>query len=206
MLTKLIILGILSRRRQHGYEIKKQIEQEMRNIDLKFGSIYHALAQFLKEGLIKEIEIEHSAKGKPERRGYEITTKGREVFSKLLHDAFTGYDGSFRNIEVALHFLNFIDLQEVATLLQNHLEQQKLALDHYIKLKEIRETRGQEKVEQQEVRTLTPLETTIKNQAIELMPFIFEQTYQHQTQLRQTEILWLENLIKSIQAIVNEKA
>lgn len=88
MLTKLIILGILNRRRHYGYEIKKTIEFELEDFDIKYGSIYHALKSFHQQGLITKAEIEQTQNGRPDRYVYAITEKGKMEFDKLLQLSF----------------------------------------------------------------------------------------------------------------------
>ena len=71
-------MAFLSTGEASGYEIKKEIEDGLFShfIDASFGSIYPALTQLTAEGLLTVRAEEQT--GKPDKKVYAITTKGRE--------------------------------------------------------------------------------------------------------------------------------
>ena len=84
MNVRTLCLGILSTGEATGYEIKKEIEEGLFShfIDASFGSIYPALTQLAGEGLVTVRAEEQS--GKPDKKVYAITTKGREGLARSI--------------------------------------------------------------------------------------------------------------------------
>jgi DNA-binding PadR family transcriptional regulator len=84
MNVRTLCLGILSTREASGYEIKKEIEEGLFSnfIDASFGSIYPALTQLLGEELLNVRAEEQS--GRPDKKVYAITSRGREALAKAL--------------------------------------------------------------------------------------------------------------------------
>jgi DNA-binding PadR family transcriptional regulator len=82
--TRLLVLGVVrGYGRAHGYLIGNDLLSwgagEWANV--KWGSIYHALKQLTKEGLLVDETVP------PGRTDYELTPKGEAEFQKLLRDA-----------------------------------------------------------------------------------------------------------------------
>ena len=79
----LYILKMLMDRQMYAYEIRKNVKE-------KFGfstatvTVYVVLYKMQREGLIGG-GVEESVQGRPERKYYEITEKGRKVFQDGLH-------------------------------------------------------------------------------------------------------------------------
>ncbi len=83
MYTDILILANLASRPQHGYEIKKSVEQVVGGeMNLNNGALYPALRRFEQMGAI-EREIERQ-QGRPDRHIYHLTTLGVEVLHDLL--------------------------------------------------------------------------------------------------------------------------
>ena len=84
MNVKTLCLGILSVGEASGYEIKKDIEEGMFShfIEASFGSIYPALTQLAGEGLVTVRAEEQT--GKPDKKVYAITDKGRVALAKSI--------------------------------------------------------------------------------------------------------------------------
>jgi DNA-binding PadR family transcriptional regulator len=78
----MVLLG-LAEGPTHGYEIKKRAEERSEGkVMLDAGSLYRTLAQFLSEGMIREVEGgSHGSRGDARRRVYELTPVGREVLT-----------------------------------------------------------------------------------------------------------------------------
>ena len=85
MSVRTLCLGILSLRDATGYEIRKMVEEGAFShfIDASYGSIYPALAQLLKEGLVS-VRTEETERGRPPRKVYRITHQGRAALAKAL--------------------------------------------------------------------------------------------------------------------------
>jgi DNA-binding PadR family transcriptional regulator len=92
--TRLLVLGGVRRfGRAHGYEVRRELlswgSDEWAHVNP--GSIYHALRQLAKEGLLHAHEVEESEAGPP-HTDYEITDAGREEFHRLLRSALSAVD------------------------------------------------------------------------------------------------------------------
>lgn len=90
---RLLVLGTVRRHgRAHGYQVRGDLEfwgaHEWSHA--KPGSIYHALKQLAKQGLLHAHEIAPSAVGGPPRTEYEITEAG--TYFRLVRAALTAYD------------------------------------------------------------------------------------------------------------------
>jgi len=91
--VRLLVLGILKqRRRAHGYAIRRELlswrVETWTNV--KPGSIYHAIRQLAKEGMLKALGTEESSAG-PGRDLYEITRAGTREFTALLEAALASF-------------------------------------------------------------------------------------------------------------------
>lgn len=84
MNTQTLILGILNFGDASGYEIKKQSQDGAFRyfVDISYGSIYPTLAKLEKDGLVEGRE--ESQSGKPDKKVYAITDKGRFEFINTL--------------------------------------------------------------------------------------------------------------------------
>src|SRR5690606_25065545 len=94
---RLLVLGAVRQHgRAHGYQVRNDLEywgaHEWSNA--KPGSIYHALKQMAKQGLLHAHETAPSTAGGPPRTEYEITEAGNEEFYALLRAALVGRSGS----------------------------------------------------------------------------------------------------------------
>jgi DNA-binding PadR family transcriptional regulator len=79
----ILILANLTFRPQHGYEIKKSVEQvHGPDFMLNNGMLYPTLRRFEEMGAI-EREVERQ-QGKPDRHIYHLTALGREILHDLL--------------------------------------------------------------------------------------------------------------------------
>ncbi len=75
--TKTLCLSVLTRGDASGYEIKKAFEDgPFAHIqEIGFGSIYPALAQLLKDGLVTVTQ--YAQEGRPDKKVYSLTASGR---------------------------------------------------------------------------------------------------------------------------------
>ena len=80
MEVKTLCLGVLTLGDASGYEIKKAFEDSPVGdfMEASYGSIYPALTKLTEEGLVTCDE--RAQEGRPDKKVYSITVKGREVF------------------------------------------------------------------------------------------------------------------------------
>ena len=165
---ELLFLGLLVEGPKHGYEIKRQIEEELaQEIGLKIKSIYYPLKKLEETGLI---EKETGRQGRwPERNIYCITAKGKHQFHDLIGHSFVSIERPFFQMDLSLYFLPLADktmakrrlkvrlnllkkiVREIALLKEKALNKSKsafLILQHDLDLVEA-EVRSTEKLIQQ---------------------------------------------------------
>ena len=123
MKASLLILGVLHRGNFHPYEIKRRMQNAMVEcyMDVDVGTLYYAIRQLDKEGLIAAVSRERVARGGM-RTVYKITPKGKTEFQKLLHRQFEEEGPVSQTLYGALLFLHLSDLAVVEDLLQRRIE------------------------------------------------------------------------------------
>ncbi|MFC9745674.1 PadR family transcriptional regulator [Streptomyces niveus] len=119
--TKLLVLGVVRMQgRAHGYLVRSELlawgADEWAHI--KFGSIYHALRQLAKEGLLTSTDIPDW----PGRVDYEITPEGDEVFMRLLRDALRHGNNRPDILGAALVLLPALGRDEAVRLLRERVD------------------------------------------------------------------------------------
>jgi DNA-binding PadR family transcriptional regulator len=86
-LWSLAVMGLLRERDMHPYEMQRQMH--IRHTDellgLKRGSLYHAINQLQRDGLIESIETSRAGRW-PERTVYRLTADGEEELLVWLRD------------------------------------------------------------------------------------------------------------------------
>ncbi|MDL5202959.1 PadR family transcriptional regulator [Streptomyces sp. ALI-76-A] len=121
---RLLVLGAVRQHgRAHGYQVRNDLEywgaHEWSNA--KPGSIYHALKQMAKQGLLHAHEIAPSTVGGPPRTEYEITEAGIEEYLSLVRAYLTAYDQRPDVLTAALGFMVDLDREEVLGLLEDRV-------------------------------------------------------------------------------------
>lgn len=136
---RLLVLGAVRQHgRAHGYQVRNDLEywgaHEWSNA--KPGSIYHALKQMAKQGLLHAHEIAPSTAGGPPRTEYEITPAGDEEYFALLREALVAYDQKTDVKSAAIGFVVDLPRQEAVALLEERtrrIEEWRAAvLEHYV--------------------------------------------------------------------------
>lgn len=122
MKARLLILGVLHRGDFHPYEIKRRLENAMVEcyIDVDVGTLYYAIRQLEKEGLIAAVSQERVARGGM-RTVYRITSKGKTEFRELLHRQFEEEGPVAQTLYGALLFLHLCDLDIVGALVRRRI-------------------------------------------------------------------------------------
>ncbi|MFI7318279.1 PadR family transcriptional regulator [Streptomyces venezuelae] len=121
---RLLVLGAVRQHgRAHGYQVRNDLEywgaHEWSNA--KPGSIYHALKQLAKQGMLRAHEVAPSTAGGPPRTEYEITEQGTEEFLSLLRESLTMYDQRPDILTAALGFMVDLPREEAVALLKERV-------------------------------------------------------------------------------------
>ncbi len=105
---EILFLGLLMEKPKHGYDIKRQIEDELVPfIGLEIKSIYYPLKKMESAGLIKR---ESGREGNyPEKFVYSITAKGKKKFEQLIAKSFLSVERPYFQMDLSLYFLQYID-------------------------------------------------------------------------------------------------
>lgn len=110
--------------RAHGYQVRNDLEywgaHEWSNA--KPGSIYHALKQMAKQGLLLAHETAPSTAGGPPRTEYEVTDEGLAEYRALLRDAIRAYDQNTDVLSAAVGFIVDLPREEAVGLLKERVE------------------------------------------------------------------------------------
>ncbi|MBB4982011.1 MULTISPECIES: PadR family transcriptional regulator [Streptomyces] len=127
---RLLVLGAVKQHgRAHGYQVRNDLEYWGAHewSHAKPGSIYHALKQMAKQGLLHAHEVAPSAVGGPPRVEYELTEAGAEEYFALLREALTTYDQKMDVLSAAIGFMVDLPREEAAELLRRRVR----ALDEW---------------------------------------------------------------------------
>ncbi|MGW0790341.1 PadR family transcriptional regulator [Streptomyces sp. NPDC002911] len=121
---RLLVLGAVRQHgRAHGYQVRNDLEywgaHEWSNA--KPGSIYHALKQMAKQGLLIPHEVAASTAGGPPRTEYEITGAGTQEYFTLLRAALTSYDQSVDVLSAGIGFIVDLERAEALELLRQRV-------------------------------------------------------------------------------------
>src|ERR1700678_943515 len=122
MKASLLILGVLHRGDFHPYEIKRRLENAMVECytDVDVGTLYYAVRQLEKDGLISAVSQERVARGGM-RTVYRITQEGKAQFRALLHQQFEQDGPVSQTLYGALLFLHLCDQEVVEALIRKRM-------------------------------------------------------------------------------------
>ncbi len=118
--TRLLVLGVLrAEEPAHGYEIRRELEtwgaQTWANVAP--GSVYHALSQMAREGLVERVETGEPSRG-PARNTYAITKLGEREFQRLLREYLWKDKPTIDPLQAALAFLDAVPREELLAALR----------------------------------------------------------------------------------------
>ncbi|MBZ5506701.1 MAG: PadR family transcriptional regulator [Acidobacteriia bacterium] len=122
MKAELLILGVLHRGNFHPYEIKRRLQNAMIECytDVDVGTLYYAIRQLEKSGLIAAVRQERVARGGM-RTVYGISASGKRRFQQLLNEQFAAPGPVAQTLYGAMLFLQFGNLPLIADLLRSRI-------------------------------------------------------------------------------------
>ncbi|KMS86422.1 MULTISPECIES: PadR family transcriptional regulator [Streptomyces] len=136
---RLLVLGAVRQHgRAHGYQVRNDLEYWGANewSNAKPGSIYHALKQMAKQGLLHAHESAPSTAGGPPRVEYEITDRGEDEFFRLLRESLVAYDQKMDIQSAAIGFLVELPRAEALELLRERIRRigqwRTAVTEHYV--------------------------------------------------------------------------
>jgi DNA-binding PadR family transcriptional regulator len=129
MKAELLILGVLHRGNFHPYEIKRRLENAMIECytDVDVGTLYYAIRQLEKNGLIAAVRRERVVRGGM-RTVYGISAGGKRRFQQLLHEQFAAEGPVAQTLYAPMLFLQFSELPVVANLLRTRIAREMQAI------------------------------------------------------------------------------
>jgi DNA-binding PadR family transcriptional regulator len=132
----LAVLGCLSERPMHPYEISTTLRSrgKEKSIKLNYGSLYSVVDSLQKHGLIEPRETLREGR-RPERTVYAITAAGRAEFEDWLAELIAVPTTDPSQLEAALSLLPGLPPDEAARLLEDRaraleIEVRSLAAGH----------------------------------------------------------------------------
>lgn len=126
MSVQLVILGLLSERPRHGYELRQEVERRLYAtfINLSGGSLYYNLGQLERAGHVEKAWAEQKGRY-PTRQVYQITSAGKEYLRTELRRFLLDTEGRekvFDPLNAALAFWHPDNVEELCEALTRQLE------------------------------------------------------------------------------------
>lgn len=109
------ILALLDRRSMHGYELRRELGDELGEAwELNYGQVYTTLDRLLRDGMVVQSETVSSPEA-PDRKLYTVTPAGRAElrrwFLEPVEGAETGRDELYAKIMLGL--TGDVDVEQV---------------------------------------------------------------------------------------------
>lgn len=129
MKAELLILGVLHRGNFHPYEIKRRLRNAMIECytEVDVGTLYYAIRQLEKKGLILPVRQERVARGGV-RTVYGISVTGKRRFEQLLNEQFAAEGSVAQMLYAPMLFLQFSNLPLIADLLRTRISREAQAI------------------------------------------------------------------------------
>ena len=139
----LAVLGCLSERPMHPYEISTTLRTRGKesSIKLNYGSLYSVVNSLQKHDLIKPRETTRDGR-RPERTVYEITEAGTAEFEDWLAELLSSPAEEFTSLEAGLSLMPGLPPYEVARLLEDRSTRLEIALSSMAATRELMIQRG----------------------------------------------------------------
>jgi DNA-binding PadR family transcriptional regulator len=132
-LWTLTVLCLLNVRPMHPYELQRRIREWHKDefLDLKRGSLYHAIERLRRQGAIEAVETTREGR-RPERTVYRLTEAGQGQMLRWLQEMLARPTREPTQFFAALSFLSHLSPESVRAQLQQRaalLEAEIAALD-----------------------------------------------------------------------------
>jgi DNA-binding PadR family transcriptional regulator len=120
MHSEIVILAMLRQRPQHGYELKKGIEQVLGGtVSLNNKVLYPALKHFEEMGAVVRQVVQQA--GKPNRHIYQLTERGIELLQAYLRDFPPELAASEAEFFTRVAFFDYLEAEERQQILKIRL-------------------------------------------------------------------------------------
>jgi DNA-binding PadR family transcriptional regulator len=120
MYSEIVILAMLRQRPQHGYELKKCIEQALGGtVSLNNNVLYPALKHF--EGMGAVVREVVPQEGKPNRHIYHLTERGSALLHIYLCDFPSECAANEAEFFTRVAFFDYLELEERQAILHKRL-------------------------------------------------------------------------------------
>jgi DNA-binding PadR family transcriptional regulator len=131
-LWELTILCLLRQGPMHPYEIQRLIRAYHKDefLDLKRGSLYHAIGQLRDAGLIDPVETTREGR-RPERTVYRLTESGEREMAERLRQLLASPLRETNPFFAALSFLGVLAPAEAAGQLRQRLTALDAEITHF---------------------------------------------------------------------------
>jgi len=174
MKARLLILGMLHRGDLHPYEIKRRLKAAMVEcyLDVDVGSLYYAVRQLEKEGLISPVRHEPVTRG-GQRTIYTITPEGRTEFQEGFFRQFEEEGPVSQTLYGVLLFLHCVDQDRLEQAVRNRIER---------------------------IDALTAELKTLREEMPPIVPTGFQHLFRHIEKLRLLDREWLLGLLADVEA------
>lgn len=128
-LWSLTVLCLLRERPMHPYEMQRLIRQRHNDqfLDLKRGSLYHAIERLQKAGLIDPIETSREGR-RPERTTYRLTDLGEREVLDWLRELLAKPACEPSQFVAALSFVQHLSAEDVLDQLQMRVQRLEMGI------------------------------------------------------------------------------
>ncbi|MHA1712620.1 MAG: PadR family transcriptional regulator [Candidatus Ranarchaeia archaeon] len=115
------VLGILFEGEHHGYALEKQVKKRGMRVwtAIGFSSIYYVLKQLEKHELIKS-RLDYLT-GKPARRVYTITDKGRKALQDKVTYVLSNFEKMILQFDLGIAFHKILSPDQIILCLGRYL-------------------------------------------------------------------------------------
>jgi Predicted transcriptional regulators len=125
MSMKLMVLGMLTEKPRHPYDIRQTMKKRNWNASFRLqdGSLYYAVDQLRESGLIEAVEeASNEGETRHDRTVYRITEAGRAELLELMYPQLEKTAYPQHPMMMAMPFLRHADQERVAQIARNQLE------------------------------------------------------------------------------------
>jgi DNA-binding PadR family transcriptional regulator len=121
-LWSLAVLAMLNEHSMHPYEMQRVMHQRHTDelLALKRGSLYHAINQLQRDGLIEPIQTSREGK-RPERTVYQITADGEEELQLWMRELLSTPISEGSTFTAALAFIRHVPPEEAVVQLEQRV-------------------------------------------------------------------------------------